>query len=573
MAASGTFNLTSNHSQLSAYITWVITNQNISNNTSTVYAQLWIKKNQSIATSGYWSGYLNVGGNSENYSVYYALTDSAQCAWEQTITVYHNSDGTGTCYLGASVKGPSGTSMSSASASGSTTVTLNSIARTSSVTATTAKIGAASTITISRQSSSFTHTLTYSFAGETTATGTIATKTSSTSVSWTVPKSLYNNIPNKTSGKITITCQTYSGSTLVGSSTCSFTASANSADCKPLFSPTIQDTNSTTTALTGDASKLVRYYSTAKVTSNAAGQYNATISSQKISAGSRSSTSSPATFTNIETNTFTFTATDSRGYSNTVSKSATMVDYVKLTCYIDNTSPSTDGTFNFRVKGNYFNGSFGSASNSLTVYYRWKTGSGSYTSWRSIAPSFSGNSYSATAQLTGLDYQTTYYFQAYAVDKLASVYTDEKAIKSLPIFDWSDQDFAFHVPITINGLPVYTHEVLYSGSSAGTITLAESASNFDYLEIYFTDNNNRGYAFTKVYEPNGKEIELSVTECSANGVFYLRQTRYTVDGTTLTPSASTAGYVCFYSETTMKQVVGSNYIKIYRVVGYRSQEV
>lgn len=568
MAWSGTVYLSSNHSQLNAYITWTITSQSIANNTSTVYAQLWISKNQSIATSGYWSGSLTVGGSTTNYSNYYALTDSAQCASEQTITVYHNSDGSGTCYIGGTAKGPSGTSMSSASASGGSTVTLDSIARTSSVTATTAKIGAASTITINRQSSSFTHTLTYSFAGETTATGTIATKTSSTSVSWTVPKSLYNYIPNSTSGKITITCKTYSGSTLVGSSTCSFTASANSADCKPTFSPTIQDTNSTTTALTGDASKLIRYYSTAKVTSNAAGQYNATIQSQRISAGSRYGTTSPVSFTNVETNTFTFSATDSRGYSNTASKTATMVEYVKLTCYIDNTSPSTDGTFNFRVKGNYFNGSFGSVRNSLTVYYRWKTGSGSYSSWKSISPSFSGNSYTASVGLTGMDYQTTYYFQAYAVDKLASVYTDEKAIKSLPIFDWSDVDFAFHVPITINGLPVYTHEVLYSGSSAGTITLSESADNFDYIEIYYTDNNSRGYAYTKVYQPEGKEIDLSICESSENGTSYIRQTRYTVSGTTLTPDIAAAGYI-YYANSSSQRKSGSNYLKIYRVVGMR----
>lgn len=568
MAWSGTVNLTSNHSQLNAYITWTITSQSIANNTSTVYAQLWISKNQSIATSGYWSGSLTVGGTTSNYSVYYALTDSAQCVAENTITVYHNSDGTGTCYLAGTAKGPSGTSMSSASASGSATVSLDSIARTSTITATTAKIGAASTLTISRQSSSFTHTLTYSFAGESTATGTIATKTSSTSISWTVPTSLYNYIPNSTSGKITITCKTYSGSTLVGSSTCSFTASANSSDCKPSFAPSIIDTNSTTIALTGDSSKLVRYYSTAKVNSNANGLYGATISSQKITNGSKSSTTSPASFANVESNSFGFSATDSRGYSNTASATATMINYVKLTCYIDNTSPSTDGNFTFTVKGNYFNGSFGSVANTLTVYYRWKTGSGNYSSWASMTTTLNGNTYTSTAKLTGLDYQTTYYFQAYAVDKLATVNTDEKAIKSLPIFDWSDTDFAFNVPITINGLPVYTHEVLYSGSSRDTITLSESASNFDYIEIYYTDNNNRGYAYTKIYSPDGKEVDLSIVESSANGTSYIRQTRYTISGTTLTPDTSAAGYI-YYAGTSSSRATGTNYLKIYRVVGMR----
>ena len=103
-----------------------------------------------------------------------------------------------------------------------TTKTLDTIARASTVTATAAVVGSQSTITISRKSSSFTHTLEYEFGS---LTGTITTKTTSTSVKWTLPTSFYAQIgASATSKSGTITCKTYSGSSLVGTKTCSFTA-------------------------------------------------------------------------------------------------------------------------------------------------------------------------------------------------------------------------------------------------------------------------------------------------------------------------------------------------------------
>lgn len=90
-------------------------------------------------------------------------------------------------------------------------------------------MGSAGTITISRASSSFTHTLTYSFGN---TSGTIITKTTATSVKWTPPLSLASQIPNATSGTCTITCTTYNGNTNIGSKTCTLTVSVP-ASVKP----------------------------------------------------------------------------------------------------------------------------------------------------------------------------------------------------------------------------------------------------------------------------------------------------------------------------------------------------
>ena len=85
------------------------------------------------------------------------------------------------------------------------------------VSATNGYIASPLTISITRYATTFTHTLKYTFRN---VSGTIAEKTSSTSVSWTPDISLCNQIPASLQGACTITCETYNGSTLVGSSTC-----------------------------------------------------------------------------------------------------------------------------------------------------------------------------------------------------------------------------------------------------------------------------------------------------------------------------------------------------------------
>lgn len=144
-----------------------------------------------------------------------------------TVTVPHNPDGTKTIAAGAitaSNTTQTGNVVPNMILSSGSALVLTTIPRASTITTTAASnlMGTVRTITINRASSSFTHTLTYSFGS---ASGTITTKTSSTSVSWTVPKSLAAEVA---SGGIqrtgTITCETFNGNTPVGTSTASFTA-------------------------------------------------------------------------------------------------------------------------------------------------------------------------------------------------------------------------------------------------------------------------------------------------------------------------------------------------------------
>ena len=334
----------------------------------------------------------------------------------------------------------------------SQTFTLPTIPRASSVSCSTANIGSNATITINRASTSFTHTLTYSFGS---LSGTIATKTSSTNISWTIPTTFYGQIPNSKSGTGTITCDTYNGSTLIGSKSTSFTATVSESASKPTLSPTAVDSNSATTALTGNNSKFIKYYSNASVATGAQARNSATLKSQKITCGAKSITSASGTINAVESGSFTFSATDSRGYTTTQTLNKTLIEYIKLTCSLNAGAPTTAGVATLKISGNYWDGTFGAVANTLTVQYRYKTQGGSYGSWTTVSATKSNNTYNATATISGLNYQTTYVFQARAVDKLATINTDEQARRTTPIFDWSKNDFNVNGTLKVNNTNIF----------------------------------------------------------------------------------------------------------------------
>ena len=220
----------------------------------------------------------------------------------------------------------------------------------------------------------------------------------------------------------------------------------------PTLNPTVVDNNATTKALTGDANKLVKYYSNAYYTINAAAVKEATLSSQKVTHNGSSKTTATGTYNAVENASFTFEAKDSRGNTTTKTITKTLINYVKLTCN-QKIRISAEGTATIDITGNYFNGSFGATANTLTVEYRYKTQGGSYSSWTAVTASKSGNSYTAQATKTGLNYQTTYVFQCRAIDKIntGGVNTEEKTVKSLPVFDWGENDFHIHGNLIVEG--------------------------------------------------------------------------------------------------------------------------
>lgn len=346
MAKSGS--ITTNEKEgRSITLSWSLSSQDVANNTSTI---AWTLKG-----SGSASGWVMAGGFKaviNGTTLYSTSTDSRIQLYNGTVIasgtlkISHNSDGTKSFSL--SCQGSVYTYAVSVTASG--THTLNTIPRASTISATSTNMGAASTITISRASSAFTHTLTYAFGN---ATGTIATKTTSTSVSWTPALTLANQIPNAVSGTCTITCNTYSGNTKIGTKTCTLKLTVPSS-----VKPTLTSLSATRVDGTVPAAWAIYVQSKSKVTltiNGAAGSCGSTISSYSISGGGFSSTASSFTtgfLTTSGTITFTAKVTDSRGRTSdakTVSISVVAYSAPTFASYLSQRANS-DGSLSLKLK-------------------------------------------------------------------------------------------------------------------------------------------------------------------------------------------------------------------------------
>ena len=422
---------------ISAYETDIST----ANNTS--YVQLSISATTTGSTfNNTGSAYVNatLTGQNNTYSIpktYFNISKATtKVIYSGKIGPFiHNSDGS----LNPIQINASTYITSNYSPSGSTTCNMSTIARKSSISATNAEIEGTSVITINKQASSFTHTIQYSFAG---LTGTIATKTTASSVNFTIPTSFYAKIPNSKSGTCTITCTTYSGNTNLGSYPTTIEVNCNETKCKPTVNATIKDINSVTTDLTDDDNKLVRYKSTARVTVNATPKNSASITNKKVEG---TTVSSYLDIPNVSKNSFSISATDSRqpnGFTTTITKTATMINYVQLTCSARvEREDQTSSIVNLFYSGNYFNGSFGATDNALTMSWKYREkGAGEWTAGGTLSPTISGNTYSGSIQCgTSFDYQKNYEFMVEFSDKIdtlnTGIITLSKGQGSLEIYD------------------------------------------------------------------------------------------------------------------------------------------
>ena len=357
-----------------------------------------------------------------NQNINYDFSTSTPCTItlaSGTIRIQHNNNGTKNVSFSASF-----TDLDNAlgSATINDNVDLFVIPRESSVGVSDTYIDSTATIVINKNDDSFIHTLKYSFEG---LSGTIITKTTQSIYTWTVPTSFYEKIPNSKSGVCTITCQTYNGNTLIGTSTTTFRATVNEESSKPAVSAVLEDVNPTTLALTGDKNTIIKYLSNVKTVITAIPKNSATIKSYKVSCSDgKIATESTSTLNGVESNKFSISATDSREFSTTIEKTMTMIDYIRLafTEAFITRSESTSTTLNFNCRGNWFNGEFSNTnSNMLALKFRFKENNGEYGEYQDLTISTNNNTFSFNGALgTSFDYRKQYDFEFVLSDKAMS---------------------------------------------------------------------------------------------------------------------------------------------------------
>ena len=245
----------------------------------------------------------------------------------------------------------------------------------------------------------------------------------------------YASIPNSQSG--TYYAKVTYGSSVKTKGNATYTITGNE---KPIITVTAVDTDKTLTGgidptatvsdLTNDSNNktLIKFISDVTTTITATTQNSSTLSSISLTnIDTQPGTASPFsyTFQNIESETFTGTAKDSRNLTTSATVSGlSLVPYVRLTMddlelYRDD---ETSNTLKCKGSGNYYSGAFGSTgvNNSITFEIRTKEStSETWGSWTTKTVTIGSNddySFDFTVG-TSYDYTKTYNVQVRATDK------------------------------------------------------------------------------------------------------------------------------------------------------------
>lgn len=496
MAKQGTFYGTTD-TTVKCRIEWSAV-QSVTGNYSDVTATLSYLKLNSNKTYGTWKGSITIAGQQVTGSRYLSITNEGYVeAVTATVRVQHDSYGkAGVTISGAG--GISGTSLSKTTISA--TVTLDTIARASTISATDANIESASTVVISRKNDTYTHSIAYQFGnlqGYVNNNGDLISNEvmfTETTLNITLPESFYDQIPNAPTGVGILTCRTYSAGDLVGEpTTCKFTATAAADRCAPLLEAWVEDVEPKSLALTEDAGTLIRFVSTARCYVTATARNGSTI--QKRQVQGETVTQQWLDFPETQWAEYRICATDSRGYTTYQDIPCNWIPYVELTANLTVTRlDPTSGRAKLILEGNCYRGSFGAAENTLEILC--KTGGQELH----LEPQWiQEHSYRVETELQELDYDKSHTLEVTVTDKVRSVRKTVTVKPGIPVFDWGEADFAFHVPVTaplLNGLDtgvLFQYRGVCENADAATLTgmyqlteASENAPNQNGVLLVFT---------------------------------------------------------------------------------------
>jgi hypothetical protein len=299
--------------------------QNVSANSSTVTAIVYLNGNGYTTTSSYWTCVINGTTVTSNKSASIGgKTELGRRTW----TVSH--DSSGKCSVPISFSYSNGLSSAGTyttkSGSGSSTVSLPTIPRVSSFTLnkTSCEFGQEVTVTISKASSSFTHDIHYKLGSiNVPLVGSIT----GTSYKFTPALTDMSELPNATSGTVTITVYTKNGNTIIGSASKTLTVTVPSS-----VVPTVGISIAANNTLNGTNISNKTTFTVKPI--NAKGVYGSTIKSYTISGEGLSTTSSSGgTSKTMNSGKYTYTVkvTDSRGRTGSASQTVTVHSYDKPT--------------------------------------------------------------------------------------------------------------------------------------------------------------------------------------------------------------------------------------------------
>ena len=222
------------------------TYETASNKSTVSITKLEVKQSAYYGFTHYLNGTITINGSTAVTLASDGVTISALNTYYNvpatlgSVDVTHNSDGSKSVAIAVSVKAYKTGNELKWSVSGSKTVALTTIPRKSSLSVSNGTLGTEQTLTVTRESTSFTHTITATCGSAST---TICSKSSSTSIKFTPPYSWASQNTTGTSVSVTYKITTYNGSTSIGSNSYTKTCSIPST-IKPNCSITVTEATS-----------------------------------------------------------------------------------------------------------------------------------------------------------------------------------------------------------------------------------------------------------------------------------------------------------------------------------------
>lgn len=342
MATSGNKSVTVTSWDTLKFSWWQSGDQNIANNTTTVGWKLELIATGSgridSSASKTWSVTVNGTKYSGTNTVGIGNNSTKTLASGYT-SITHEADGSKTFSYSFSQQFDIDFNGRVGTISGSGSGALNTIPRASQPSCITwpnhtqnvGNFGNTIAIHTNRASSAFTHVIRYAF-GSTSGTCINAETGKLTSAEkigtgfqWKIPETLMNLIPNGTSGSGTIYCDTYNGTTLIGTKSCGFTATVP-ASVKPTCTLTLDDT----TGLDDIYGSPVQGLSKIKVTINPTLAYSSPIDSYSISIDGNKYNAATVTTGALKASgsvPVTVTVKDKRGRSGSASYTMSVWEY------------------------------------------------------------------------------------------------------------------------------------------------------------------------------------------------------------------------------------------------------
>lgn len=376
-------------------------------------------------------------------------------------------------------------------------------------------IGDTIVVHMNRKSTVFTHTVvlklgSYSYTIGTGVTDNITLDTDK------IASNLYAQMPNSNSmtGEIAVT--TYSGSTVIGTSSCAIIAHV--VNSNPTLDASYEDSNSATVAITGDNQYIIRNNSTLKISvSNAQALNSATLKTLTAVVNGNAYTGTLKGSTgvinvgvvNVSYDTeVTVKIVDSRG--NVGQKKITVLVY-------DWSLPSA--IIKLNRKSNYYsesvlnvNANYASIGGKNTVTIRYRTKKVSDSSYGSYATIQNSTDTNFTA-----DNEYEWNVQVEVSDRIGKTTYNLILPKGIPVVYVDIKKNSFGVncfpkhdkSLEVNGM-CFSGQVLYNSENgtAGTVTLSDSAENYTYIEIFYRSSGDNACGSVKVFSPNNKLVHL-----------------------------------------------------------------